>query len=122
MQTRAFAAVLGLSLVASFTACKVETTDGVTPPADPTYSAGPFTVDPGKELVMCSYLKGTNDAEADIVKFKTKQSAGGHHLIVYTVDHPVDLEPHQCSQGGQPGWNQLLASQIKEEEISFPEG
>jgi hypothetical protein len=120
--TRAFAAVLGLSLVCSFAACNVDSSDGVSPPGDSTYSAGPFTVDPGKELVMCTYVKGTNDADADIVKFTTNQSKGCHHLIVYTVDHPVDLPPYQCSQGGQPGWNQLLATQVQTEEISFPAG
>ena len=71
---------------------------------------------------MCSYVQGTNDTEADIVAFHTQQSAGGHHLIVYTVDHPITLAPHQCPQGGQPGWSQLLASQDKTEDITFPAG
>jgi hypothetical protein len=91
-------------------------------PPDARYDAGPFTVEPDKEIVMCTYVRGTNDAEEDVTRFVTEQSAGGHHLIVYTVDHPVDLPPARCSQGGQPGWSQLLATQDLMQEHDFPAG
>jgi hypothetical protein len=91
-------------------------------PPDARYDAGPFTVDAGKEIVMCTYVRGTNDADQDITRFVTEQSEGGHHLIVYTVDHPVDLPPSPCSQGGQPGWSQLLVTQIAQETNDFPAG
>src|SRR5262245_220323 len=71
-------------------------------PADARYDAGPFTVDAGQEIVMCTYVRGTNDADEDVALFETEQSEGGHHLIVYTVDHAIDLPPSPCSQGGQP--------------------
>jgi hypothetical protein len=86
------------------------------------YEAGPFTVEPGKELVMCTYVRADNEAEEDITLFKASQSKGGHHLIVYTIDHAVDLPPTECPQGGQPSWNQVLTTQLPEEEQTFPEG
>jgi len=58
----------------------------------------------------------------DVVRFNTSQSEGGHHLIVYTIDHNVDLPPTLCSQGGQPSWSQIVVSQIPTETQSFPEG
>lgn len=87
-----------------------------------TYEAGPFTVAGGEEIVVCTYIRGENATEQDVTMFRTEQSAGGHHLIVYTVDHPIDLPPGSCPQGGQPGWNQILVTQIEHEEIVFPEG
>ncbi|MFS8070937.1 MAG: hypothetical protein ACMG6S_31605, partial [Byssovorax sp.] len=91
-------------------------------PTATSHDAGPFTVEPGKELVMCTFVRGENAEEADVVRFETEQSVGGHHLIVYTLDHAVDLPPTLCSQGGQPSWSQLLASQIHKETVTFPEG
>jgi hypothetical protein len=84
--------------------------------------AGPFTVEAGEELVMCTYVRADNATAEDVVLFETDQSEGGHHLIVYTIDHAVDLPPSLCSQGGQPSWTQLLATQIAHEQQSFPEG
>jgi hypothetical protein len=117
--------VLALSLAVA--ACgnggETGTTSGGTPePADARFEAGPFTVPVGQELVMCTYVRGTNDVEADITQFDTEQSAGGHHLIVYTVDHAIDLPPALCSQGGQPNWAQIAISQIAKEQHTFPAG
>lgn len=116
-----------LALSLSITGCSSEeTTSGAggsgPAPVVTSHDAGPFTVEPGKELVMCTFVRGDNAEPADVVRFETKQSTGGHHLIVYTIDHAVDLPPTLCSQGGQPSWNQLLASQIPEETVEFPEG
>ncbi len=86
------------------------------------FDAGPFMVAPGSELVMCTFVRGTNDTEADVTSFATEQSHGGHHLIVYTIDHPVDSPPVPCSQGGQPSWSQIAVSQIPAETQSFPPG
>ena len=47
---------------------------------------------------------------------------GGHHLIVYTVDHAVDLPPSPCNQGGQPGWSQILVTQLEHDQQAFPAG
>jgi hypothetical protein len=122
---------LSLALSVSITGCSSseETTTGTggaggnePKPTATSHDAGPFTVEPGKELVMCTYVRGANEEAADVVRFETEQSAGGHHLIVYTMDHAVDLPPTLCSQGGQPSWNQLLASQIHTETVDFPEG
>jgi hypothetical protein len=98
-----------------------ETGPGPNPTAD-TFEAGPFQVDGGKEIVMCTYARGTNDAEADVTLLEGTESAGGHHLIVYTVDHAIDLPPSACSQGGQPSWNQILVTQLPSESLSFPKG
>src|SRR5262249_44393999 len=72
--------------------------------------------------VMCTYVRSDNEEAEDITLFQTKQSEGGHHLIVYTIDHAVDLPPSPCSQGGQPSWSQILATQLPAEEQSFPKG
>ncbi len=91
-------------------------------PPNAIYSAGPFTIAPGQETVMCTYVRGTNDAAEDVTVFHAAQSPGAHHLIVYTVDHPVDLPPSPCSQGGQPGWSQVLVLQNEKLAEAFPAG
>lgn len=89
---------------------------------DATYSAGPFTIQPGEDKTICSYVRGTNEEAADVSAFITDQVNGGHHIIVYAVDHPIDLPPSVCTQGGQPGWDTLLVSQQQHEEVRFPVG
>ena len=86
------------------------------------FEAGPFEVPAGEELVVCSYVRGDNESDQDVVVFDTEQTPGGHHLIVYTLDHAVDLPPSPCPQGGQPGWSQLLVTQVDHEQQAFPEG
>jgi hypothetical protein len=92
------------------------------PRVGPTFEAGPFTVAPGEELVMCTYVRADTDTAEDVTVFTTEQTPGGHHLIVYTVDHAVDLPPSPCNQGGQPGWSQILVTQLEHDEQAFPEG
>jgi len=91
-------------------------------PPNAKFDAGPFMVGPGTELVMCTYVRGANETDADVTSFGTVQSEGGHHLIVYTLDHAVDLPPTPCSQGGQPSWSQMAVSQIPKEDHTFPQG
>jgi len=118
-----------VSLLVSFVGCSGDdpgsggSTTG-TPPAirEESFSAGTFTVGAGKELIMCSYVRGDNTDAEDITRFTSAQSEGGHHLIVYTLDHNVDLPPALCSQGGQPGWSQILASGLPAETTTFPDG
>lgn len=90
--------------------------------ADETHTAGPIQVESGQDITVCTYVRSESDVDQDITAFVTSQSKGGHHLIVYTIDHAVDAEPHLCPQGGQPSWTQVLATQLEEEEIRFPEG
>jgi hypothetical protein len=94
----------------------------VEPPADAVFEAGPFVVEPGDEIVMCTFARGDNVEEQDVSRFAMTQSAGGHHLIVYTVDHSIDSPPAPCPQGGQPSWTQILATQAPHEEQAFPSG
>jgi hypothetical protein len=98
------------------------TSSGTPPSGTARFDAGPFTVDPASELVMCTYVRGTNDSDEDVTLFETEQTAGGHHLIVYTIDHAVDLPPSPCSQGGQPSWAQIVVSQLPAEKHPFPAG
>lgn len=117
--------LLTLSIAAAGCNGGASSTSSSGTPGDTTqarYDAGPFQVDVGKELVMCSYVRGTNASDEDVTLFDTEQSAGGHHLIVYTIDHPVDLPPSLCSQGGQPSWSQILVTQIPKEQHAFPSG
>ncbi|MHB8419860.1 MAG: hypothetical protein ACYDCL_17430 [Myxococcales bacterium] len=92
------------------------------PGYDATYSAGPFTVQPGTEIVMCTFVKGQNAQDVDVSDFATQQSVGGHHLIVYTVDHSIDLPATPCIQGGQPSWVEVLGSQDAQQQVSLPPG
>lgn len=121
-------AALSLSALASIAGCSGgdTTSSGTTGDApkltETAFATDKFTVEPGKELVMCTFVRGDNTEDEDVVSFDTAQSEGGHHLIVYTIDHPVDLPPTLCSQGGQPSWSQLLASQIPTETQTFPAG
>jgi hypothetical protein len=71
---------------------------------------------------MCTFVRGTNEVDADVTSFGTEQTHGGHHLIIYTIDHAVDLPPSPCSQGGQPSWSQIAGSQIPKEDTNFPAG
>lgn len=97
-------------------------TEGIDPTKGAEYTAGPFLLEPGEDRTMCTYVRSDSDVEQDIRSFVTEQAEGGHHLIVYTVDHPVDAEPFECPQGGQPSWTQVLATQLESETIEFPEG
>lgn len=92
------------------------------PGYDASYSAGPFTVQPGTEIVMCTFVKGQNDQDVDVSNFALQQSLGGHHLIVYTVDHSIDLPPTPCSQGGQPSWVQVMGTQDAQQQVDLPSG
>ncbi len=89
---------------------------------DVSYSAGPFTVQPGTQIVMCTYITAQNTQDEDVQSFLAMQSAGGHHLIVYTVDHPINLPPTPCIQGGQPSWQQILGTQDESQEVILPTG
>ncbi len=90
--------------------------------ADVVYTAGPFVVDAGSEIVMCTFVQGTNTTDTDVSGFITRQSAGGHHMIVYTLNHPVTLPPVVCPQGGQPGWDYIFGTQDLEDEWQLPAG
>lgn len=84
--------------------------------------AGPFRVAAGEEKVMCSFVRLDNAQAASVMRLIGRQTRGGHHLIVYTVDHPIDSDPVACSQGGQPSWTQIMVTQIHEETLEMPEG
>ncbi len=118
----AFAASLSAAGCSTGDTTSAATTGDAPKVTETAFAAGKFTVEPGKELVMCTYVRGDNADDEDITRFDTAQSAGGHHLIVYTLDHAVDLPPTLCSQGGQPGWSQLLATQVPTEKLTFPDG
>ena len=90
--------------------------------ADPLFQAGPFTIAPGGDDTWCSYFRAATDTAFDVSSLHGEQTQGGHHLIVYFVNHPINLAPHPCPQGGQPGWNQVFASQNEVEDVTFPEG
>jgi hypothetical protein len=102
--------------------CSSSPTSTGTAPPDVTFSAGPYTVDAASELVMCSYVRGTNTTPMDVSALDMAQTPGAHHLIVYTVDEPIDLPPNPCLQGGQPGWTQILVTQLPSEKVVFPSG
>jgi hypothetical protein len=117
-----FGRSLAIVSVAMGLSCSSSPTGSGTPPADVTFSAGPYTVNAGSELVMCSYVRGTNTTPMDVSALEMSQTPGAHHLIVYTVDEPIDLPPNPCKQGGQPGWTQILITQLPTEKVVFPEG
>lgn len=108
-------------LAGAIGACSSAPTPAPIPP-DAKFDAGPFMVAAGSELVMCTYVRGQNEVDADVTSFTTDQTHGGHHLIVYTIDHAIDLPPSPCSQGGQPSWQQVAGSQVPHEETNFPAG
>ncbi|MGK3995058.1 hypothetical protein [Sorangium sp. So ce1024] len=113
---------LMFTTVAIAAACSPEAPPNELGQVDASFSAGPFTVQPGEDKTICSYVRADNEDAADIAAFLAQQPRGGHHIIVYAVDHPIDSEPHVCTQGGQPGWDTLLVSQQEREEIRFPAG
>ncbi len=90
--------------------------------ADAVYAAGPFSVAAGGEIVICTFVQAQNDQDVDISSFVSHQSPGGHHLIVYTVDHPIDLSPTPCPQGGQPGWDYIYGTQDENDSWQLPPG
>jgi hypothetical protein len=109
-------------IIATAAACSPEAPLEQLGQVDASFSAGPFTVQPGEDRTVCSYVRADNQEAADISAFITQQARGGHHIIVYAVDHPIDSEPHVCTQGGQPGWDTMLISQQEREEVRFPAG
>jgi hypothetical protein len=84
--------------------------------------AGPFHVPSGGEEVLCSFFRLRNDEPIDVQRLVARQTRGGHHLIAYAVDHPINSGPIHCSQGGQPGWSQLFVTQLSEQELELPRG
>ncbi len=88
--------------------------------ADAVFTAGPFVVDAGGEVVMCTFVQGSNATAEDVSSFQVEQSQGGHHLIVYTLNHPVNLPPTVCPQGGQPGWDYLFGTQDEHDQWQLP--
>ncbi|MHB1844868.1 MAG: hypothetical protein ACYCWW_08560, partial [Deltaproteobacteria bacterium] len=111
------------ALALSFAACgHAPPTDADAGFGDVTYSAGPFTVAAGTEKTMCTFVRGTNTQDVDVQSFLAQQSVGGHHLIVYTVDHPIDLAPVECPQGGQPDWAQVAGTQDSSQLVTLPSG
>src|SRR4051812_9514955 len=103
---RASAAV-ALPLIATLVlACEGPESNGTR--ADATFEAGPFHVASGEEKVLCSFVRMDNEQAVDVQRVTGRQTKGGHHLVIYTVDHPIDSEPVPCSQGGQPSWAQLF--------------
>lgn len=117
-------AVYALAAPLALAACTpAESTDPDPEPSKSAeYTAGPFPLESGQDKTLCTYVRSDADTEQDITAFVTEQSKGGHHLIVYTVDHAVDDPPFECPQGGQPSWSQVLATQLETETIRFPEG
>jgi hypothetical protein len=125
IHTAMLASVLALPFAALGCSSTDSSTSGADVPelkVDEQKVAGPFKVASGEDTTMCTYVRSDTDSDQDISAFLTEQSQGGHHLIVYTIDHPVDLEPHRCSQGGQPSWTQILVTQLESEKIPFPAG
>jgi hypothetical protein len=113
-----------LLLLPLLAACSDDTAAEVTGPPgyDVTFTSSPFSVEAGSERTVCTYVRGENTEALDAVRMQAAQTEGGHHVIVYVVDHPIDLEPHDCPQGGQPDWSQVLASQDVGQETTFPPG
>jgi hypothetical protein len=89
---------------------------------DATYRAGPFQIPSGADQTFCTFVRGDNAQDEDVAVLHVEQSAGGHHIIVYAVDHPIDLDPRPCPQGGQFGWSQLTVSQDPMVDLTFPDG
>ncbi len=110
---------LALMLVAC--SCSSEPVSAPAAPDDVLVPA-PMHVEPGQDLTVCSYLRAKNTDPVDVSAFITDQAPGGHHIVVYTVDHAIDLAPHACTQGGSPGWNTVAISQKQHEEVRFPNG
>jgi hypothetical protein len=108
------------SLLAACSSDPIAPAGPTAPHVDETFAAGPFTVPAGKEIVTCTYVRGDNATEEDVSAFVTEQSKGGHHLIAYTADHAIDLPPGPCSQGGQPGWTQIVMTQLEHDAVQFP--
>lgn len=90
--------------------------------ATTSFEAGPFAVAAGGEEVVCSFFRMDNDAPVDVNRLTGRQTEGGHHLVAYTVDHPIESAPIACPQGGQPGWTMLFATQLPEETVAMPDG
>lgn len=122
MRSSIFIPVLPLS-AALLGACGGKEDHNETRPAEGvSFETGPFPVAAGGEEVVCSFFRMENEAPVEVRRLTSRQSKGGHHLIVYTVDHPIDSGPVTCPQGGQPDWAQILVSQLPEETVEMPEG
>jgi hypothetical protein len=102
--------------------CAAAPDDAVMAGYDATFRAGPFTIAPGADETFCTFVRGGNAADEDVAALHVEQSAGGHHIIVYQVDHPIDLSARPCPQGGQFGWSQLSISQDPVVDLTFPDG
>lgn len=98
------------------------TTGSTSASVDETLQSSETDVPAGGDLVTCTYVRGANASDEDVATFVLDQPEGGHHLIVYAVDHAIDLPAGPCSQGGQPSWIQILATQSRHDLQTFPSG
>jgi hypothetical protein len=88
---------------------------------DLSFDAGPFSIAPGEDTTVCTFVRSTDDA-ADAVELHAELGEGVHHLAVYAVDHPVDAETGPCPEAGQPGWRALSVSFGPTDDVTFPHG
>lgn len=110
-----------VALVCALLGCSSSDSGDATP-TTLTLTVTPYTVPAGGDITRCNFVRADNTAEALIQAIHTNQSTGGHHVVVYTVDHAIDSGPIECPQGGQFDWQMLFVSGVGEDSLSLPEG
>jgi hypothetical protein len=54
-------------------------------------------IQPGEEVMLCSYLDAELNCHLDVVHFQGFLSPGGHHAILYTARQRMPVGTHPCT-------------------------
>ncbi len=79
-----------------------------------------FTVEPGDEVWLCQDFANPFDGDAQVTSWRSKMSAGSHHLIVTMIPDAQDTAVTECGRANLDG--QVFDSQAPESATSYPEG
>jgi hypothetical protein len=102
--------------------------DGFSPPApesDEVQIVAPAVrdVQPGQDITLCAYIDQRFAADTDIISYKGYQSKlGGHHVILYAVEHAQAANVHECTEDDMINSRYLAGSGADTPPAELPEG
>ena len=68
-----------------------------------------YTLAPGAEALLCTYIVTPNDAEIYYLDWQNKLRPGSHHMIVSQVSEGEELAGVPCGMGGEASGQGLVA-------------
>src|SRR5262245_33709173 len=81
-------------------------------------------IQPGEDIMLCTYLDRYVDADADIISFVGDQSSFAHHAILFEARAAMPVGTHPCNEGDMVNARHLATIGGEAEAAAFdlPEG